>query len=261
MLLKGLGEARGAPAPLAAAEMVIVRLCYVADLPSPGDLVKSLKDGAPAASPAPAAAPRQAPAPSRPTGSAALAVAEAPRAAPVQTPAPQPRPVTATAPAPSTAAPGILPVDFAAAVALFAEKREMLLYTPLFDLARLVRYEIGRIDVALAPGAPKDLLQKVAACLSEWTGRPWLVTQSPAPGEATLREQAETAELARKEEAKAHPLIARIMTSFPGAELTRVRELGQPEPPSEDGVEAAPAEPEAAEEAFPDAPPDEDGEL
>ena len=38
-------------------------------------------------------------------------------------------------------------------------------------------------------------------------------------------------------------------------------QLGQPEPPSEGGTETAAAEPEAAEEAFPDAPPDEDGEL
>src|SRR5690606_31011570 len=42
MLIKGLEETRVAPSPITAAEMVLVRLCHVADLPSPADLVKRL---------------------------------------------------------------------------------------------------------------------------------------------------------------------------------------------------------------------------
>jgi len=262
MLLKGMGEARLAPAPLSAAEMVIVRLAYVADLPTPGDLVKSLKDGAPAPAPAaaaPATAPRPAPAPSRPSGSAALAVA-----APVQAaaaPAPQPAPAPAAKPLPAVAmakpaVSGAVPLDFAGAVALFAQNREAILHTQLFDCARLVRYDIGRIDIALTGNPPKDLLQQTARKLGEWTGRDWIVTQSPAPGGPTLREQAEAADLARREAARAHPLIDKLLKAFPGAELGRVRELGQPEPDAE--VAALPED--AAPEQFPEAP-DEEGEL
>jgi len=53
MLLKGLGEVQTAPQPLQAAEMVLIRLVYVADLPSPADVVRSLVErSAPSGNPA-----------------------------------------------------------------------------------------------------------------------------------------------------------------------------------------------------------------
>src|SRR5205807_7755822 len=42
MILKGLEEVQMAPSPIQAAEMVLVRLAYVADLPAPAELVRSL---------------------------------------------------------------------------------------------------------------------------------------------------------------------------------------------------------------------------
>ena len=43
MLLKGLSEVQEAPSPIQAAEMVLIRLAYVADLPVPAELVRSLQ--------------------------------------------------------------------------------------------------------------------------------------------------------------------------------------------------------------------------
>ncbi|WP_207485896.1 DNA polymerase III subunit gamma/tau [Arenibaculum pallidiluteum] len=43
LLLKGLGEVQTAPVPIDAAEMVIVRLAYAADLPAPADLIRQLQ--------------------------------------------------------------------------------------------------------------------------------------------------------------------------------------------------------------------------
>src|SRR6202011_5331395 len=57
MLLKGIAEAQTAPSTLQAAEMVLVRLAYVADLPAPADVVKQLSGGRDASG-ASAAAPR-----------------------------------------------------------------------------------------------------------------------------------------------------------------------------------------------------------
>ena len=79
MLLKGAGEVQLAPQPLTALEMLIVRLCYAAELPTPADLVRRLdnRSGPEAAAvsrPAPAApAAGNGAAPSAPdrTGSAA----------------------------------------------------------------------------------------------------------------------------------------------------------------------------------------------
>ena len=42
MLLKGLEEAAHAPNPAAAAEMVLIRLAYTADLPPPDEIIKAL---------------------------------------------------------------------------------------------------------------------------------------------------------------------------------------------------------------------------
>ena len=55
MLLKGIAEVKEAGRPLAAAEMVLVRIAYAADLPTPDEVIRSL-DGSGAA-PAPRAAP------------------------------------------------------------------------------------------------------------------------------------------------------------------------------------------------------------
>src|SRR5262249_58922999 len=46
MLLKGVAEVETAPDRRAAAEMVLIRLCHVADLPPPGDLIRRLSGGA-----------------------------------------------------------------------------------------------------------------------------------------------------------------------------------------------------------------------
>ena len=68
MLLKGVGEVETAPDRRAAAEMVLIRLCHVSDLPSPGDLVRRLSDGAAAS------APGAAPGPSAPSDPVAARV-------------------------------------------------------------------------------------------------------------------------------------------------------------------------------------------
>ena len=57
MLLKGVAEVEAAPDRRAAAEMVLIRLCHVADLPPPGDLVRRLTESGAAAPSAPMPAP------------------------------------------------------------------------------------------------------------------------------------------------------------------------------------------------------------
>ncbi|MGV8841427.1 MAG: DNA polymerase III subunit gamma/tau, partial [Bauldia sp.] len=49
MLLKGIEEASTAPRPLAAADMVLVRIAHVADLPTPDEALKMLAERGPAA--------------------------------------------------------------------------------------------------------------------------------------------------------------------------------------------------------------------
>ncbi|HZT51246.1 MAG TPA: DNA polymerase III subunit gamma/tau, partial [Stellaceae bacterium] len=192
MLLKGLGEVQTAPSPIEAAEMVLIRLAYVADLPAPADLVKALEgDGGGASMTPPAAAPgpRVAPASRAPIESGATATRLQPR----------------EMPAPETAPVG--PQSFLEVLQLFEQKREPLLRSHLYGNVHLVRFEVGRIELRPTAAAPRDLPNRLGQLLSEWTGRRWVVSVSSETGEPTLREQDAARAAGLKSEAANHPLV------------------------------------------------------
>jgi DNA polymerase III subunit gamma/tau len=217
MLLKGLAETQGAPSPLAAAEMLMVRLAYAADLPSPGELVASLKDGG-AASPAPSrggeARPSAAPGGPRGPG-AGGGVAQARRVA-------EPEQVVESAPAPTAQASLPDPKTFEEVVALFAAKREGILHGLLLNSVHLVRFEPGRIEIN-APDTPRDFAPKLMALLERWTGRRWVVALAREAGAPTLAEQAAARIARQKAQAAQHPLVAAVLAAFPGSAIEAVR--------------------------------------
>lgn len=224
MLLKGLQEVRSAPVPLAAAEMVLVRFAYAADLPSPADLAKEWKDKGGPGVPAPGP---------RPTGggggaSAGLAVSAQPRA--MTAPAPQPGETVALA---------TMPVNFSAVVALAKDMREGLLAGELVNDVHLVSFELGRIELRLNPGAPHDLPGRLTEKLKLWTGQRWVVSLSKLPGEPTLAEQEQAEDTARRAHAQAHPLVQAVLIAFPGAMLGEVREAVPAVEDADPGAEEA----------------------
>jgi DNA polymerase-3 subunit gamma/tau len=214
MLLKGLGEAQYAPQPLAAVEMALIRLMHVADLPTPGDLVKQLAGQGGAAAPAPAPAPRGAP--NGPTNYGGSVTGAISTQAVARDPAAAPAPVQAALPRIET---------FDALVELFKEKKEGILLTHLINDVHLVHFEVGRIDLRPTPKAPHDLPTRVAACLHKWTGSRWLVSVSGDLGAPTLKEQAQAAEAEMRRRAAEHPLVKAVLEAFPGATIDAVRDL------------------------------------
>ncbi len=241
MLLKGLGEAQYAPQPLAAAEMALIRLMHVADLPTPGDLVRQMGGGAPA--PNGGAPTPRGPAPGGPpaggftNGGSAVA-----NRAVARDPAQSPQPTTTASLAP-------MPASFAAVVALFAARREGILHTHLLNDVHLVNFEAGRIELRPTPKAPANLPNRIAACLNEWTGARWLVSVSGDLGAPTLKEQAQAHDAEMRRRAAEHPLVKAVLDAFPGATIDAVRDLkaAQPAEPAAEGDEAA-AEPITPEE-------------
>jgi DNA polymerase-3 subunit gamma/tau len=231
LLLKGIEEAQAAPSPLQAAEMVLVRLAYIADLPSPAEIIRAM-DGAPAA---PATAPgssSRASASPAPVGSGgggtsavgSLAMREAPE------------PLSKGAPAVAPTLPQ--PTSFLQVVELFEKNQEALVRAQLHAHAHLVSFEIGRIGLRIDESAPRDLTNKLATLLSQWTGQRWLVSISSEAGEPTLKEQAEARAQSMKSEAARDPLVRAVLDAFPGARIESVRETqGAPAEPMPDADE------------------------
>ena len=229
MLLKGLEEVQAAPSPIQAAEMVLVRLAYVADLPIPAELVRSLTT-------------------SLPRGGAAVAEEPAANRASGTEPSPPPEPLGAVAPS-STAVGSLvaaarvdpdeltdpsptssvehdpMPQSFAEVVALFDKRREAVIRSHLREHVHLIAFEPGRIEFRPADGAPSNLANRISQMLGEWTGERWLVARSEAaPGEPTLREQEERCSSDLRNEVVRHPLVQAVLETFPGATIAAVRE-------------------------------------
>ncbi len=227
MLLKGVGEARTAPSAIQAAEMVLVRIAYAAELPTPAEIVAALGK-ADRAEAAPKAAAN--PVAEAPTGDGAAVLpvvadgARAPADGPVAALAVQPAaevvPDTVAAPAPTMAN----PQSFDDVVALFADNREPLLHAHLTGEVHLVRFESGHIEYSAGKNAPADLANQVSRKLSQWTGANWLVSVSNQDGAPTLQQQAEAADAERRGAAIGHPLVQAALEMFPGATVEAVHQ-------------------------------------
>ena len=232
MLLKGITEAQAATRPAAAAEMVLVRIAYVADMPTPDEAIRMLDNGG--ASPAIAGngAPRSAPAPgtSSMQSASARGSISSPRASGDISPRPQ-----MTAPMPEAAsAPAVLRIaSFPELVALAGEKRDLLTKAALEADVRLVRIEDGRLEVALERSAARTLINDLSRKLEQWTGRRWTVIVSNEAGQPTLRSQNEVQKNQRERAAEADPRVKEVLARFPGAKVVEVRKLA-PEPPESD---------------------------
>ncbi|MBT5034652.1 MAG: DNA polymerase III subunit gamma/tau [Rhodospirillaceae bacterium] len=224
MLMKGLGEVRMAPRPEQAAEMVLVRLAYAADLPTPADAIKAIKEGslgnsggsapAPAApsSPAPQTSAIATSPPSNDQPGAALATA-APET--VMEVAPQVEPEPDARPNPQS---------FLDVVALADAEKEAILHANLINNVHLVSFEKGRIEIRPTDHAPPELSGQLREFLTNTTGERWAVTVSNQPGEPTLQQNVNEAVAKTKAEAREHPLVKEILETFPGATIDEVRE-------------------------------------
>jgi DNA polymerase-3 subunit gamma/tau len=226
MLLKGIQEVTMAPSPLQAAEMVLVRLAYAAELPTPGDTIKKLQEGgypsqnAAGSAPAPsgggggatAVAAQTVNGPSRggPTAQAALAADPRPEAPPVSGQVEALRPE---------------PKRFEDVVALTNAKNERILHANLVSNVHLVHFEPGKIEFNPTDHAPSDLAHSLARFLNQNTALAWTVSTSRSTGDATLHQKADAVKAERRHQASEHPLVKAITGVFPDATLTEVRDL------------------------------------
>ncbi|MGJ8621286.1 MAG: DNA polymerase III subunit gamma/tau [Yoonia sp.] len=214
MLLKALDEVAMAPNAMMAAEMAVIRLTHVADLPSPEELVRKLQDATPP--------------PNGPTGGGR--------------PAPQSGGTTtmSNSPAPTHAGTGgtsasgaqtavALQTDalqhyarFEDVIELIRTHRDVKLLVEVETGLRLVNYQPGRIEVNPTDSAAPDLVGRLGARLQAWTGNRWAISVADG-GAPTIAEVRDAAENAVRAEAEAHPLVQAVIAAFPKAKITDIR--------------------------------------
>lgn len=212
MLLKALEEVALAPNAMMAAEMAVIRLTHVAELPDPETLIKRLQSG---------------PQPSMPSGAPAgggggtslhsPTMRMAP-SAPIRGPVMQSGQAVALADAPLTVYTG-----FSQVVDLIREKRDVQLLVEVETCLRLAKYSPGRIEFEPTSTARADLASRLQQRLQGWTGARWGVTVVSSGGAPTIEEDFNKDKQAAKAEAMASPLVQAVMAAFPGATISEVR--------------------------------------
>ncbi len=215
MLLKALEEVAASPNAMMAAEMAVIRLTHVADLPSPEELIKRLQDAPPPASGPGGGVTNQS------NGAQTVQAAAAPPS--MHSPVPP-----GNGGAPSAA----LAQEVQAALAryptfdhvmeLIRANRDVKLLVEVENGVRLVSYQPGRIEFTPSEKAPTDLAQRLGSSLQRWTGNRWAVSVVSHGDAATIAEKRNEAELALKSEAEEHPLVQAVLAQFPKARITRI---------------------------------------
>jgi DNA polymerase-3 subunit gamma/tau len=229
MLLKALDEVASAPNAMMAAEMAIIRLTHVAELPSPEELIRKLQN-----TPAPMAQPG---APNGGGGGTQMSSAQngtqisagAASVASAQTR------MQSAGHSPAGAATA-LQLDanaleryatFEHIVDLIRSNRDVKLLVDVEGGVQLVSYQPGRIEFVPHPNAPQDLAQRLGQKLQLWTGNRWAITLVNEGGQDTIAARRDAAANALQAEAEAHPMVQAVLAAFPKARILQVKTLAE----------------------------------
>ncbi len=213
MLLKSLEEVPLAPNAMMAAEMAVIRMTHVADLPDPESLIRKLQG-----QPQP---PLGGGAPAGGGGGGGMVHGPAMRMAPA---APMRGPTMQGGQALALAE-GQLQVyaSFEQVVELIRAKRDMKLLVEVETNLRLARYSPGRIEFQPTADAAADLAARLGQRLQGWTGARWGVSVVNEGGGITIAESRDSDRIKAEAEAQENPLVKAVLMAFPGAKITEIR--------------------------------------
>jgi DNA polymerase-3 subunit gamma/tau len=199
--------------------MALVRLCHAANLPTPDEAVRMLRDDP---APPPAAVART------PTPAGAARGNRGQQASAVAA-----EPVAIAGTEPSL-------LRFEDVIERARLVRDLSLVRALERHVRPVRFEPGRIEIALTADAEPDLPQRLGQVLREWTNERWLVAVTKEAAGHTVHEQRAMNRAAMLEDVRADPLVRQVLDRFPGAEIVEVRERAAPDAGMAEIVDDAP---------------------
>ena len=217
LLLKALDEISSAPNSMMAAEMAIIRITHVSDLPSPGELVKKLTNSQP---------------------DNTVVKKESSEGATTNTTSSnyiqsQSKETNSTSIDGNTA----LALDaetlalqyptFESVLEIIRKFRDMNLLIDVENSIRLSSYMPGRIEFTPTEDAPKDLAQRLGQLLQSWTGFRWAVTVVSHCSAKTIQEHRNAEEAQLELDAKLHPFVKTVFEKFPKASITEIKSQTQ----------------------------------
>lgn len=188
LLLKGYDEVRGAPDPLVAAQMALLRVMHAADLPDPGGLIKQLE--AFAANP-----------PAHPLTAPSASANGAPQAA-------------------VPASPSAMAAQWERLVS-DVEQVSPLIGSSMRLSVRVASLAPGQLSYALVPGIPGDPTADMRKGLEAATGAHWQVERVATSADAmpSLEEARAAAQASADAALLEDPLVRAAFAAFPGAEI------------------------------------------
>ena len=213
MLIKGLREAQTLSSPIDAAEMILIRLAYLADLPPPADAVRAMSAEPNQKIPAVIANSI----PSTSSGEKGLTQSSVL----LKT---EPEPHIDQKKVPNNNSNN--PETFEEVIALADKMNEHILRANLVSNVHLIRFKPGTIVFQPGKNMPRAFSQELTRFLNNVTDRRWVVTVSlDEQGAETHQQQIDAKERSRFKEIIELPLVRSVMEIFPGAEISEVRDV------------------------------------
>jgi DNA polymerase-3 subunit gamma/tau len=212
MLLKGVQEVRLSDSPINVLEMLIIRLAYLSEMPSPIQILDDIKKNGKIT----------------PTFVQATRVPEQ-RNVPEKINSPTPKEPEKPKEC------GIQNLE--QVVALARQAGERVLAFQIENCMRPVEVKSGLIKCVLTPDSNRDIIAKTSQFLTKKTGINWIVQTQVSGGGQTLQEQKESKQNALLEELKKTPVVEAVLKSFTGAKIEKVKPIKAKEETPDDESE------------------------
>ncbi len=211
MMIKGLSELQVAPVQIDALEMILIRVAYSANLPTPYELLNDVKKNS--------------------NLSAAVPSARSPGTTPVFRTAPAAEPDSAFQPTGDK-----LVFNQVSDLVAYLEQKKMLLveYAIKNDVS-ISEFSNGLIKMAVSEKIHPDFILNLHKTLTEATGLTWKIELTRGALGVTLADMEKAAEEEEKRNIMEYPLVKAIMAEFKGAKIeTATRKMTETDDDSSD---------------------------
>jgi len=225
ILLKAHTEVRMAPAPLAAAEMALLKLSVAGQMPPPelaAQIIAQMKEGnvtPPVISSPILDKPEPVITPTPPSGSA-MSPSGANQGSAAQASAPLTVPQAAVASEPRLVLNSL--EDLIAAI----PDRQIQLKSDIKRYVRPIRFKQGAITFEPAKDAPVSLTGKIVSAVKDLTGELWIVSPETSGGGKTFNEQVKDGKAEQEAKDRSHPAFSHPLLA--NAKLIEIRNIDIP---------------------------------